>query len=108
MDELLVNYQENELKIKEYEGKINLAIVKLKEEQEELQNKNEEIKEKIKQAMEEQDIKKYENDILAITYIAPTKRKTVDTTKLKEQYEEAYLDCLKETDVKSSIRIKVK
>ena len=108
MNELLVNYQENELKIKEFEEKISLAISGLKEQQEILQKQNDEIKEKIKQTMEEQDIKKYENDILTITYVAPTKRNTVDTTKLKEQYEEVYLDCLKETDVKSSIRIKVK
>lgn len=108
MNELLVNYQENELKIKEFEEKISLAISGLKEQQEILQKQNDEIKEKIKQTMEEQDIKKYENDILTITYVAQTKRNTVDTTKLKEQYEEVYLDCLKETDVKSSIRIKVK
>jgi len=70
--------------------------------------KKDEMKEVIKESMEKHDVKKFENDILTITYIAPFTRVDIDKDKLKEQYEVVYLDCLKETPVKSSVRIKVK
>lgn len=108
MNELLDEFQSNELRIQEYEAKISLAISGMKEQQEILQKQNEELKEKIKLAMEQNNIKKYENDMLSITYISPSKRKSVDATKLKEEYEDIYLECLKEINVKSSIRIKLK
>jgi hypothetical protein len=45
---------------------------------------------------------------MTITYIEPTMRVSVDQKKLKQEYEEVYLECVKESSVKSSIRIKVK
>ena len=73
-----------------------------------MQTKNEEIKEQIKISMEENDIKKFENDYISITYVAPTTRTTVDSKLLKEKYEDIYKECSKVSDVKSSIRIKIK
>lgn len=58
--------------------------------------------------MEKRGVKKFDNDFLTITYIAPTVRVGVDSDKLKEKYEAIYLDCLKETPVKASLRIKIK
>ena len=108
MNELLQIYSNNELQIVEVEKKIRLADADLQNKQQELVSKNEELKEQIKKAMEEQDIKKFENDYISITYVAPTTRNTVDSAKLKSQFEDVYNQCIKTSNVKSSIRIKVK
>ena len=108
MEELLKLYSNNELQILEVEKQISLAVADLQNKQQELTSKNEELKEQIKKAMEDKDIKKFENDYIVITYVAPTTRNTVDSTKLKEQFADAYNQCLKTSDVKSSVRIKVK
>lgn len=108
MEDLLKIYTNNEIEIAKIEKEISNAIANLQIKQKELQNKNEEIKEQIKLSMENNDVKKYENDIISITYVAPTTRVTVDSKMLKEKYENIYNECSKISDVKSSIRIKVK
>ena len=62
-----------------------------------------EIKQAMLKAMEDNDIKSFENDFVKITYKAPTTRKTVDTNELKEQ--DLYDMFLKETPVKSSVML---
>lgn len=108
MEELLNIYANNELELGKIEEQISVAIADLQNKQKELQTKNEEIKEQIKTSMEENDIKKFENDYISITYVAPTTRTTVDSKLLKEKYEDIYKECSKVSDVKSSIRIKIK
>lgn len=108
MEELLQLYSNNELQISEVEKEISLAVADLQNKQKELTIKNQELKEQIKTAMEENGTKKFENDYIAITYVAPTTRNTVDSTKLKEEFTDVYNQCLKTSDVKSSVRIKTK
>ena len=59
------------------------------------------IKEAILTAMENNDIKSFENDFLKVTYKAPSTRKTVDTKALKD--EGLYDLYTKESPVKSSV-----
>lgn len=108
MEELLTLYANNELELGKIEEQISIAIAELQNEQQELQTKNDEIREQIKNAMEENEIKKYENDYIAITYVAPAIRTTIDSKLLKEKYENIYNECSKTSEVKSSIRIKIK
>lgn len=108
MEELLNIYASNELELGKIEEQISIAIKELQIKQQELQNKNDEIKEQIKSAMEENEVKKYENDYISITYVAPTTRTTIDSKLLKEKYENIYNECSKVSNVKSSIRIKIK
>lgn len=108
MEELLTLYANNELKLGKIEEQISIAIAELQNKQQELQTKNEEIKEQIKLAMEQNEVKKYENDYISITYVAPTTKTTVDSKLLKEKYEDIYNECSKTSNVKSSLRIKIK
>ena len=108
MEELLNIYANNELELGKIEEQISVAIADLQNKQKELQTKNEEIKEQIKTSMEENDVKKFENDYISITYVAPTTKTTVDSKLLKEKYEDIYKECSKVSDVKSSVRIKIK
>lgn len=102
-EELEIINQKNEILVK---SEVFEIIKSLEEKANEIVTKKEEIKTSLKEAMENNNVKKFENDIISVTYIAPTTRVGVDTEKLKTNYEEVYLDCLKETQVKSSIRVK--
>lgn len=62
-----------------------------------------EIKQAMLKAMEDNDIKSFENDFVKITYKAPTTRKTVDTNELKAQG--LYEMFTKESPVKASVTL---
>lgn len=66
------------------------------------------LKEELLKAMEEHGIKKWDNDVMTVTYTAPTTRVSVDSTKLKKSYPQVFDECQKVSNVKSSIRIKLK
>lgn len=71
-----------------------------------MQIKEKELKEALLKAMEENNIKKFENDDIRITYIGPTTRVSVDTKKLKD---EGLFDLYsKESVVKANVRLEYK
>ena len=108
MENLLIEFTNNELELEKLERQMSALIIDLQKKHLKLQDKNDEIREQIKSSMEKSNIKKYENDFIAITYVAPTTRTTVDSKKLKEKYIDIYNECSKISDVKSSIRISIK
>lgn len=62
-------------------------------------------KEAIKELFKQNNIKSFKNDYIEITYVAPTKRKSVDTQLLKDAG--IYDQFCKESDVKESLRVKL-
>ena len=108
MDELLQKYANNELEIAKLETEMTTAIYQLKNTQTALKEANETIRQQIMASMQNNDIKKYENDYISITYVAPTTKKILDTAKLKESHLDIYEQCLKTSEVKASLRIKMK
>ena len=73
--------------------------------QNEIENWQFNIKDQVKEIFKKYNIKSFKNDYIEITYVAPTKRKSVDTQKLKDAG--IYDDFIKESDVKESLRVKV-
>lgn len=67
-----------------------------------------EYKNALKSAMEEYGIEKIDSDELLVTYIDGHERISVDTKRLEEQYPKVYMDCLKASDVKPSVRVTVR
>lgn len=65
-----------------------------------------EFKKELLKVMEENGIKKFDNDILSVTYVAPTTREKVDTQALKDQG--LYDAFTTETKVSASVRISYK
>lgn len=90
-------------------GKIQIAFDVMKElqafneQKAAMEMKEKRIKEAILQAMEENNIKSFENDFVSIKYIPQATRKSVDTAKMKE--EGVYDVYLKESEVKSQVRL---
>jgi len=66
------------------------------------------LRDSIKEQMENRGIKAIKNENFTITYKAPTTRQTIDSAKLKVEQPDIYSQYLKETNIKSSIEIKLK
>ena len=73
-----------------------------------LEEQEKKMKDKLVKAMEKYDVKSFENDRVKFMYVAPSERKSIDSSKLKKQYPDIAEECTKITPVKSSVRITVK
>jgi predicted phage-related endonuclease len=83
-----------------------IAALDLQKKQLEAQDK--EMRQQLQEAMDKYGVKKFENDILKITYVEPTMRTTIDSKKLKEELPAVAEKYTKRTLVKGSVRIEVK
>lgn len=73
-----------------------------------LEAQEKELKDKLKEAMEQYGVKSLDNDILKITYIAATTANSIDSAKLKKLHPDVAAECTK-TSVKSAyIKVEVK
>ena len=72
------------------------------------EEKEKEVRAALEAAMGQFGIKSFENDILKVTYVAPTKKTTIDSKALKKDHPDVYEKYAKTSDVKASVRITVK
>ena len=89
----------------------NIIISELKmidEEEKELKEKKEKIREILLKEMEDKNILKLENENISITYKAPTERETFRTKDFKKDLPDLYDAYVEFTQVKSSLLIKIK
>lgn len=102
--------EENELSIIESAvPDVLKAITDITVQMNKLEEQQKLMKQKLMGAMEEFGVKKFENDKVSFTYVAPTTRKTLDKEKLEADHPEINLsDYDKESKVSASVRIKVK
>lgn len=73
--------------------------------QNEIDNWQFQIKDQVKEIFKKYNIKSFKNDYIELTYVAPTKRKSVDAQKLKDAG--IYDELTKESEVKESLRVKI-
>lgn len=66
------------------------------------------MKKKLLQAMEEHGVKSFENAKVKFMYVAPTKRTTIDSKKLKADHPDIAEAYSKTSNVSASVRITVK
>lgn len=66
------------------------------------------LKETIIKKMEENNIKSFKNDTLSITYVAPSTRESIDTTRLNQEHPELIENYKKVSNIKASVRITIK
>ena len=78
------------------------------EEEKELKEKKEKIREILLKEMEDKNILKLENENISITYKAPTERETFRTKDFKKDLPDLYDAYVEFTPVKSSLLIKFK
>lgn len=73
-----------------------------------LEEQEADLKAKLKDAMEKCNIKKFESDILNITYVAETTSTSVDSKKLKEKHPAIYEECSKTSKKSAYVKVTVK
>lgn len=73
-----------------------------------IEEQEKQMKEKLQEAMEKYGIKKFDNDIIKVTYMEASTRNSVDSAKLKKNHPEIAAECTKTSNVKAFIKIEVK
>ena len=96
-DDELAHFVENETKIAELQETVKT-----------LTSLQEMMKERLIEYMQSNAIKSMESDILKITYVEPTERRSIDSTRLKKEMPDIAAQYEKVSKVKSSIRISLK
>ena len=87
------------------------ALLKLQElevQSKAIKEESDKLKTNLLESMEQHGITKWDNDVMTITYVAASVRSSVDSKKLLKDYPEIYSEVIKKSNVKSSIRIKLK
>ena len=107
-NELIKQYEENTKAIMATEDQITTMIQTHQTQLKALQKQEIELKTAIKEAMEANSVKKFESDLLTITYVAPVDRTIVDSKRLRDEKPEVFEEYSKISKVSSSVRIKVK
>lgn len=102
--EILVYYGETAL----LNPLVALQIADFEESVKRIKEQEDALKSAILAEMERKGIIKLENDILTITYVAPTERESFDAKEFRQDCPDLYDEYVKFTHVKSSVRIKVK
>ena len=97
----LVAFKEQQLSVLQQIADLITAKKKLEEQEKEL-------KEKLKEAMEKCNIKKFESDILNITYVAESTKTSIDSAKLKKKYPEIAAECSKTSKTSAYVKVTVK
>lgn len=102
----LVKVEKGELKVAE---EIIKGIVEFEKQALEMKLKQDELKESLLKAMEENEITNWEspNGEITVSYRKPSTRTTLDSKKLKEDMPDIYEEYSKTSNVKSSITLKV-
>ncbi len=97
----LVAFQEQQITVIQKIADLVTAKKKIEEQEKEL-------KDKLKEAMERCSIKKFDSDILKITYIAATTATSIDSAKLKKKYPAIADECSKTSNKSAYIKVEVK
>jgi hypothetical protein len=97
----LVTFKEQQLAVLQQITDLVTAKKKIEEQEKEL-------KDKLKEAMEKYGVKKFDSDILKITYIAETTATSIDSAKLKKKYPAIADECSKTSNKSAYIKVEVK
>lgn len=101
----IANKEQQELKTIYY---VCQAIADLEAQMKSYNEKFEQLKLGLIEKMKENGVKTFENDLIKLTYKAPSERVSLDTKAIKETYPEIYEAHKKTSIVKESLTIKIK
>lgn len=73
-----------------------------------LEDQEKQLKEKLQEAMEAHSVKKFESDVLNITYVAASTSTSIDSKKLKKKYPNIAEECSKTSNRKAYVKVSVK
>ena len=107
-NELVVKLEKTQQAMANLNKKIEAAVGAEMQKLEDLKQQDTDMRQAILEAMEANDIDKFDGDLLTITRVKATTRTTFDSKKFQEERPKTYAKYLKTGNVKASIRLKVK
>lgn len=87
---------------------IQQELKTLDDRKKELEKAESELKQMLIEKMEETGVKSIDNEYFKITYVAPTTRETIDSTRIKKELPEIAEQYVKTSAIKASVRITLK
>ena len=87
---------------------VEALIKSIEEKKKKAEEQAKELRAELMKAMEANGVKSFENDLIRITYVAPSTRQSIDSAKLKKEQPAIYASYLKSSEVKASLRITLK
>ena len=84
------------------------AIAALTIQKKTLEDREKALKSALYEAMDKFGVKKFESDVLNITFVAPTTATTIDGAKLKKKYPEIAAECSKTSSKSGYVKITLK
>lgn len=88
--------------------RFEMKIVNIKEQAKHIEAQQKILKQELYTKMEENDIKKFETDLLSITRVLPTTSRTIDSSRLKKEKPDVYDSYTKVSNKKGFVKITVK
>lgn len=85
-------------------GKIT-QLIKLKKQ---MDDQEKQLKEQLVKAMEAYGVKSFENDLIKMTYVAPTIRSSIDSTRLKKDHPDIVEQYTKTSNVAAFVKVELK
>lgn len=107
-NELVEKFEKNQQAIAKVNKEIEKAVGAQMQKLETLQEQNTNMRQAILEAMEANDIDKFDGDLITITRVKATTRTTFDSKRFAEEKPKTYAKYLKTGNVKASIRLKIK
>lgn len=105
---LVTKFEKNQQAIAKLNKEIEKAVGAQIEKKNALEAQNTEMRQSILEAMEANGVTKFDGDLISITYVAPSKRNIFDSKRFQEERPKTYEKYIKVSEVKASIRLKVK
>ena len=85
-------------------GKIT-TLIKMKKQ---LEDQEKQLKQKLVEAMEAYGVKSFENDLIKMTYVAPTTRSSIDSARLKKDHPAIVEQYTKTSSVAAFVKVELK
>lgn len=107
-NELITKFEKNQQAIANLNKKIEAEVGHFIQKRETLEKQNADMRQAILDAMEENDIDKFDGNLITITRVKATTRNTFDSKRFAEERPKTWAKYLKTSKVRPSIRLKVK
>jgi len=107
-NELVVKFEKNQQAIAKLNKEIEKAVGTQIQKMRSLEEQQAEMKEAMLEAMEANDVDKFDGDLITITRVKATTRTTFDSKKFAEERPKTYAKYLKTSATKAYIKLKVK
>lgn len=105
LDEL----EETELQVfQRKEAAVIKAMADMLQQKKTLEEQEKKVRAKLVEAMDAYGVKSFENDLLKVTYVAPTSKTTIDSKALKKDLPDVAAKYSKTSPVAASVRISLK